>query len=174
MDAIVFYSLAAIMLACGAAMVWFSKPLHAAIALIGVLVSTAGMVAWLKAEFMALALLITLAGSAALLLMVAFPLLGRLGKLTASRPDEDRSFWAGIVAVLALVITYRLLATTPWGLEDHAQIALSEAQHGLAAIRTFGETLVAEYALALMAGLLLVGVAIASALAMTPSEEDAC
>lgn len=173
METVIFYALATVMLACGAAMVWLPQPRHAAMALIGVLASTAGMVAWLKAEFMALALLLTLAGSAALLLMVGLALLNRLGPLTASRPDEDRSFWAGIVAVLALVITYRVLATTPWGLEDRSAIALTEAQHGLAAIRTFGETLVSEYALALVAGLLLVGVAIASALAMTTPETDA-
>lgn len=173
MDAVIFYVLAALMLACGAAMVWLPKPTHAAYALLGAFVSAAGMVAWLKAEFLALALVLALAGGAAMLLMVALPLLNRLHPLQASGPDEDRSFWAGIVAVLFLVITYRVLATTPWGAEDHSRLALTDALRGLEAIRTLGEALRTEYALALMGGAFLVAVAIAVAFAMNAPEADA-
>ncbi|MNR93025.1 NADH:ubiquinone oxidoreductase subunit J [compost metagenome] len=173
MDVVIFYMLAALMLAGGAAMVWLPKPSHAAYALIGVMVTAALMVAWLKAEFLALALMLALAGGVALLVMVGLPLLSRLGPLKASRPDEDRSFWAGIVAVLFLVITYRVLATTPWGAEDHSRLALTDAQRGLEAIRTLGETLRTEYALALMGGAFLVAVAIAVAFALNASEADA-
>lgn len=173
MDAALFCLMAALLLGCGAAMVWLPKPQHAALAMAGAMVAGAGMMAWLKAEFMALAVLLALAGGAAMLMLVGLPLLGRRAPLAASRPDEDRSFWAGIVAVLFAVITYRVLATSPWGLEDRSVRALSDAQRGLEAVRTLGETLVSEYALALMGGVFLIGVAIAVAIAMTQPEVDA-
>ncbi|MNT94355.1 hypothetical protein D3C72_2360220 [compost metagenome] len=71
------------------------------------------------------------------------------------------------------MITYRVLATTPWGAEDRSQLALSEALRGLGAVRALGETLIGEYSLALIGGLVLVGVAIATAVAMTQAEADA-
>lgn len=173
MATLTFFVLALLLLATAAATVWLRNPLHAAYALIAALVAGAGMVAWLHAEFLALALLLGLAGGVALLLMTGLPLLGRVAPLQASRPDEDRSFWAGLIAVLFFVITYRVLATTTWGLEDRSQIALSEAQRGLEAIRSLGETLVNEHALALIGGILLVGVAVAVAAALNQPEVDA-
>ena len=173
MEAAIFFVLAALMLGCGAAMVWLPKPQHAATAMIGAMLAGAGLLAWLKAEFMALAVLLALAGGTAMLMMMGLPLLSRLSPLAASRPDEDRSFWAGIVAVLFAGITYRVLATAPWGLENHSIQALTEAQRGLGAVRTLGETLVSGYALALMGGVFLIGVAIAVAIAMTQPEADA-
>jgi NADH:ubiquinone oxidoreductase subunit 6 (subunit J) len=168
-----FYVLAILLLASGAAMVWFKNPRHAAYALVAAMVAGAGMVAWLQAEFLALAMMLALAGGIALLLMMGLPLLSRLGPLAASRPDEDRSFWAGIVAVLFFVITYRVLATTPWGTEDRSQRALTDAQHGLEAIRLLGESLSGEVALALIGGIFLVGVAIAVSVALNQPETEA-
>ncbi len=173
METLTFYVLAILLLAAGAAMVWLKHPRHAAYALVAAMVAGAGMVAWLHAEFLALALLLTLAGGAALLLMMGLPLLSRLGPLAASRPDEDRSFWAGIVAVLFFVITYRVLATTSWGTTDRSVRALGDAQRGLNAIRALGEALSGEYALALIGGLFLVGVAIAVSVALNQPETEA-
>lgn len=173
MDALVFYVLAALLLASSALMVWLRNPRHAAYALIGAMLVGTGVVAWLKAEFLALALLVTLVGSSALLLMVALPLLARQDALTESPPDEDRSFWAGIVAVLFFVITYRVLATTPWGAEDHSRLAMSETERGIDAIRLLGEALRGEYALALLGGVLVVAMALAVASILIRKEPDA-
>jgi len=173
MASLTFYALAALLLAAAAASVWLKHPLHAAYALIAALLAGAGMVALLHAEFLALALLLGLAGGVALLFITGLPLLGRLAPLRESRPDEDRSFWAGLIAVLFFVITYRVLATTPWGLEDRSRIAMTDAQRGLEAIRLLGESLINEHALALIGGILLIGVAIAVAAALNQPEVEA-
>ncbi len=173
MEPLLFYGLAVLLLASGAAVVWLKNPVHAAYALIAAMLASAGLLAWLHAEFLALAVLLALAGGTSLLLMVGLPLLKRLGSLAESRPDEDRSFWGGIVAVIFFVITYRVLATTPWGLEDRSRVALTDVQRGLAAVRTLGEALRGEYALAMIAAALVVGVAVAVALALIPREADA-
>ncbi len=171
MASLLFYVLAALLLASGAAMVWVKNPWHAAYALVAAAVTGSALIAWLHAEFLALALVLALAGGFALLLMVGLPVLSQRHPLTQSRPDEDRSFWAGIVAVLFFVITYRVLATTPWGAEDFSRMA--DAPRGLEAIRTLGETLRHEYALALIAGVFLIGVALAVASALSQPEPDA-
>lgn len=173
MDALLFYALAALLLISSALMVWLRNPRHAAYALIGAMLVGTGVVAWLKAEFLALALLLALVGGSALLLMGALPLLAQEEALAESPPDEDRSFWAGIVAVLFFVITYRVLATTPWGAEDHSRLALSETERGLDGIRLLGEALRGEYALALLGGVLVVVVAFAVATTLFQREPDA-
>lgn len=173
MAMIAFILLAALLIAFSAGTVWLSNPRHAAYSLIGALVTGAGLAAWLGAEFLALAILLGLAGGTALLYLAGLPLLERLGTLAKGRPDEDRSFWAGIVSVLFFVITYRILATAPWGTEDRSTLALTEAQRGLAALSTLGQTMRNEYALALTAGAVLVGVAVAVAVALGQREADA-
>lgn len=173
MEPILFFGLAALLLGSAAAMVWLKHPLHAATALVGTLLAGTGLVAWLRAEFLAVALLLALAGGAALLLLVAMPILKRLGPLGESRPDEDRSFWAGIVTVLFVVITYRVLATASWGLEDRSRMALSDAQRGLEAVRLLGAALSGEYALALLMAAGLVGVTVAAAFALSQRGSEA-
>lgn len=168
-----FYALALFLLATAAACVWLRNPLHAAYALIGSLLAGTGLVAWLHAEFLALALLVTLVAGSALLWMVGLPLLNRLSPLRSTQPDDDRSFWAGLASVLFFVVTYRVLATTSWGLEDHSKIVLPDAARGLEAIRSLGATLVNDHALALAGGLLLIATSLAVAAALNPREVDA-
>lgn len=173
MTMLVFAALTLLVLAGAAAAVWLKSPRQAAYGLLLAILSGAGMVAWLHSEFLALALVLILGGGAAFFLLMGLPALERLAPLAQARPDEDRSFWAGIVAVLFFVITYRVLATAPWGTEDRSAFALTDAQRGLEAIRTLGATLSGEFVLALLMAAVLAGVAIAVAFALVPRESDA-
>ena len=173
MESLPFYVLGTLLLAAGSGVIWLKHPIHAAYALLATMLVGTALIAWLHAEFLALALLLTLVASTALILTVGLPWLASQGVLTQTRPDEDRSFWAGIVALLFFVITYRVLATTSWGAEDHSGRVLTEAQRGLGAMSVLGETLRSEAVLPLIAGALLVGATLATAAALLAPETDA-
>jgi NADH:ubiquinone oxidoreductase subunit 6 (subunit J) len=169
MDTVIFILLAVLLLGSGAAMVWLKSPVYAAYALLATLLAGAGIIAWLHAYFIGLALLLSLVAGAALLLMAALPWL-KHSSLGEGRPDEDRSFWAGIVAVLFFVITYRVVATSPWGVEDRSRISIGDSLQGVEALRALGATILAELALPLLLGGVMVGVAFACAFALTGQE----
>lgn len=173
MTMLVFAALTLLVLAGAAAAVWLKSPRHATYGLLLAILSVSGLVAWLRAEFLALALVLILGAGAAFFLLVGLPALERHAPLAQAGPDEDRSFWAGIVGVLFFVITYRVLATAPWGAEDRSAFAVTDAQRGIEAVRTLGATLGAEFVLALLLAAVLVGVAIAVAFAFVPRESDA-
>jgi len=155
MSTFAFYGFAGIILVCLFVMVITRKVMHAALALLGCLVSVAGIFAVLSAEVMAVIQLMVYAGGILILILFGIMLTGRL----SDKPLQVQSHnvWVGVLAGALMLFLFIPLAdsfpvqTRP--LED-------------ASIQAFGITLFSTYAFAFeLSGLLLLVSLIAAAVA---------
>lgn len=112
---VVFYVVAIALLASAFGVIWIKNTVHAAFSLVAAFGAVAALYLLLNADFVAMAQLLVYAGAVVIMLLFALMLTQRRETVYLSGPAENRSFLAGLVAILLFVAFVRVLAMSPWG-----------------------------------------------------------
>jgi NADH-quinone oxidoreductase subunit J len=159
-EALVFYAFGAVLLASGLAVITARNPVHAALFLVLAFFTAAALWLLLRAEFLAIALVVVYVGA----VMVLFLFVVMMLDINLERVREG--FWRNLP--LALVVggvmvweMITILAFRIWGVEPR------QVPPDYSNTRELGRVLYTDYALAFEIAAVILLVAIVSAIALT-------
>ena len=112
---LLFYIVAALVLASAAGVVFLKNTVHSAFLLVFTFGSVALVYMMLNADFVAMAQLLVYAGAVVIMLLFALMLTQRRETVTIGGVNEARSFVAGITSLLLFVVYFRVVSASPWG-----------------------------------------------------------
>ena len=113
--AAIFYLIAALTVGCAFAVAWSRNVVYSAFALMGTLFGTAGMYAFLSADFLAVVQILVYIGGILVLALFAIMLTHQIADVDVSNRAVGRLPAAVIVAVIAVGLGWAAM-TAPWKL----------------------------------------------------------
>lgn len=123
---ILFYILAALVIASAAGVVWLKNTVHAAFLLVLTFGSVALVYMMLNADFVAMAQLLVYAGAVVIMLLFALMLTVKRETMSLGGVNPSRSFVSGLTALLLFVVYFRVITASPWGTTDHSASVIGD------------------------------------------------
>lgn len=114
LSALSFLFLAVVVIGSALAVVFIKNLVHSVLWLVVTLIGIAGIYAMLSAEFLAVVQILVYAGAVCIMVVFGVMLTRRGGTGRSSNPFNRQALGAGIVGLLALLVTVLLTAGTSW------------------------------------------------------------
>lgn len=161
---LVFYGFSAVLVLAALGVITVRNPVHAALLLVLAFFTAAGIWVMLKAEFLAISLVLVYVGAVMVLFLFVVMMLDiNLDKL---REGFWKSSWLGLTVGLAMLLEMAFLAMSP-GFAGTEPVNPVSSQAGYSNIKELGRLIYTDYAFPFELAALILLVAIVAAIALT-------